>query len=204
MCSYQCSCERIKCSLYFIFLYPSGLDVPKVLSLLINAVSEFLPNLTPVLRQQLILFLSEMCVSRLRLFQAVLNMPTNIYTKQLHLEVELPPIPCPLTQVMKLDAETRIWLIGLHWSTELLLVLQGVNLLTWEQRDKHAQLISSLREKEEELRSLRNGLRVTLREVSLPENEELDTQVRLVQNQSKHLEWPVMIMFGIVPRAFWN
>lgn len=109
MCSYQCSCERIKCSLYFIFLYPSGLDVPKVLSLLINAVSEFLPNLTPVLRQQLILFLSEMCVSRLRLFQAVLNTPTNIYTKQLHLEVELPPIPCPLAQVMKpLDAETRI------------------------------------------------------------------------------------------------
>lgn len=48
----------------------------------------------------------------------------------------------------------------------------------WERRRRLAELTSVLLEKEEKLRVLRDGSRVTLREMDFPEDE-LDEEVRL-------------------------
>lgn len=57
-------------------------------------------------------------------------------------------------------------------------LLQGTDVREWERRRRHAELTSVLLEKEEELRVLRDGSRVTLGEVDFPEDE-LDEEVRL-------------------------
>ncbi|XP_030265299.1 uncharacterized protein C8orf74 homolog isoform X3 [Sparus aurata] len=49
--------------------------------------------------------------------------------------------------------------------------LQGTDVREWERRRRHAELTSMLLEKEEELRVLRDGSRVTLGEVDFPEDE---------------------------------
>lgn len=81
--------------------YPLGLDVPKLLSLLRDALSESLPNLTSVHRHEFTQFLTDTCVTRQRLLQAAVGGAANMSIAQLHLEVQLPPTPSPLTQVMK-------------------------------------------------------------------------------------------------------
>ena len=87
--------------LRFIVFYPSGLDVPKLLSLLKDVLFERLPNLTPVHRHDFTRFLADACITRRRLFQAVVGGGANLSIAQLHMEVELPPTPCPLAQVTK-------------------------------------------------------------------------------------------------------
>ncbi len=67
-------------------------------------------------------------------------------------------------------------------------MLQGTDLHEWEHRRHQAELTSELRQKEEKLKSLRNGSRVTLGEIDAPEDEQLDEEVRYkTASQWKHL-----------------
>lgn len=72
-----------------------------------------------------------------------------------------------------------MWLTLRRAST--VLVLQGTELCDWERQQHEAHLISTLQQKEEELRSLRDGPRVTLGEVDVPDDEEPDKEVGLRQ-----------------------
>lgn len=60
-------------------------------------------------------------------------------------------------------------------------VLQGTDLHEWEHQRRQAELTSALLQKEETLKVLRNGSRVTVGEVDIPEDEQLDKEVRLTQ-----------------------
>ncbi|XP_023251167.1 uncharacterized protein C8orf74 homolog [Seriola lalandi dorsalis] len=131
-----------------IFPQLDGLDIPKLLSLLRDALSEFLPNLTLVHQHKFTQFLTDTCSTRWRLFQAVVGGATTMSITQLHLEVQLPPTPCPLPQ--------------------------GTEVHEWERQRQQTQLTSTLRQKEEELRSLRDGSRVTLGDI--PEDVQLDKE----------------------------
>ncbi|XP_044044453.1 uncharacterized protein C8orf74 homolog [Siniperca chuatsi] len=133
-----------------IFPQLDVLDVPKLLSLLREALSERLPNLTSVHRHEFIQFLTDTCITRRRLFQAVVGGAANMSIAQLHLEVQFPPTPCPL--------------------------IQGTDLHEWEHQRHQAELTSILRQKEEKLQMLRDGSRVTLGEVDVPEDEQLDKE----------------------------
>ncbi|XP_035854555.1 uncharacterized protein C8orf74 homolog isoform X3 [Sander lucioperca] len=135
----------------------AGLDVPKLLSLLRDALSECLPNLTSVHRREFTQFLTDTCITRRRLLQAVVGGAANMSIAQLHLEVQLPPTPCPLAQCT------------VH-------ALQGTDLHEWEHQRQQAELTSTLRQMEERLRSLREGSRVTLGEVDVPEDNQLDEE----------------------------
>ncbi|XP_045911026.1 uncharacterized protein C8orf74 homolog isoform X1 [Micropterus dolomieu] len=133
-------------------LFPQldDLDVPKLLSLLREALPEHLPNLTSVHQHKFTQFLTDTCINRRRLFQAVVGGAANMSIAQLHLEVQLPPTPCPLAQ--------------------------GTDLHEWEHQRHQAELSSMLRHKEEKLQLLREGSRVTLGEVDVPEDEQLDKE----------------------------
>ncbi|XP_032362276.1 uncharacterized protein C8orf74 homolog isoform X2 [Etheostoma spectabile] len=126
----------------------AGLDVPKLLSLLRDALSECLSNLTPVHRCEFTQFLTDTCITRRRLLQAAVGGAANMTITQLHLEVQLPPTPCPLEQ--------------------------GTDLHEWEHQRQQAELTSRLRQMEERLRSLREGSRVTLEDVDVPDDSQLD------------------------------
>ncbi|XP_034720645.1 uncharacterized protein C8orf74 homolog isoform X2 [Etheostoma cragini] len=126
----------------------AGLDVPKLLSLLRDAMSECLSNLTSVHRCEFTQFLTDTCITRRRLLQAAVGGAANVTITQLHLDVQLPPTPCPLEQ--------------------------GTDLHEWEHQRQQAELTSRLRQMEERLRSLREGSRVTLEDVDVPEDNQLD------------------------------
>ncbi|XP_040888508.1 uncharacterized protein C8orf74 homolog isoform X2 [Toxotes jaculatrix] len=131
-----------------IFPQLDGLDTPDLLSLLRDTLSECLPDLTPVHRHKFTQFLSDTFTTRRRLFQATVGGAANLSITELHLEVQLPPTPCPLAQ--------------------------GTELHQWEHQQQQTQLTSALQQKEEELRSLRDGLRVTLGDI--PEDVQLDKE----------------------------
>ncbi|XP_029369324.1 uncharacterized protein C8orf74 homolog [Echeneis naucrates] len=122
------------------FPHLEGHDAPSVLSLLRDALSECLPNLNPVHQHMFGQFLTDTCSTRRRLFQAVASGATNMSITQLHLEVQLPPTPCPLAQ--------------------------GTELQEWEDQRQQALLTKALQEKEEQLRGLRDGLRITEGDIS--------------------------------------
>ncbi|KAF3706269.1 putative protein C8orf74 -like protein [Channa argus] len=132
-----------------IFPQLDGHDISKLLSSLRDALSESLPSLTPVHRKELTQFFVDTCITRRRLFQAVVGGAANISIIRLHLELQLPPTPCPLAM--------------------------GSDLHEWEHQRKKAQLTSALKQKEEELKNLREESRVTLEEIRVPEDEQLDT-----------------------------
>ncbi|XP_034407752.1 uncharacterized protein C8orf74 homolog [Cyclopterus lumpus] len=82
-------------------LFPQldGPDVPGLLALLRDALSaECLPNFTPVHRHEFARFLTGACIARRRLFQAAVGGAANVSITRLHLEVQLPPTPCPLAE----------------------------------------------------------------------------------------------------------
>ncbi|XP_051284067.1 uncharacterized protein C8orf74 homolog isoform X3 [Dicentrarchus labrax] len=133
-----------------IFPQLDGLDVPKLSSLLRDVLSECLPSLTSVHRHEFTQFLTDTCTTRRRLFQAVVGGAANMSIAQLHLEVQLPPTPCPLAQ--------------------------GTDLHEWEYQRHQAELSATLLQKEEKLKALRNGSRVTLGEIEVPEDEHLDKE----------------------------
>lgn len=82
-------------------LCSSGVDAAKLLSLLRDALCDCLPNLSPLQRHEFTRFLTETCVSRHRLFQAVVSGAGNINIEKLQLELQLPPTPLPLAQVRR-------------------------------------------------------------------------------------------------------
>nr|XP_033472244.1 uncharacterized protein C8orf74 homolog [Epinephelus lanceolatus] len=133
-----------------IFPQLDGLNAAKILSLLRDVLSEYLPNLTSVHQHEFTKFLTDICITRQRLLQAVVGGAADMSIAQLHLEVQLPPTPCPLAQ--------------------------GTDLHVWEHQRRQAELASVLQQKEEKLQSLREGSRVTVGEVDVPEDEQLDQQ----------------------------
>ncbi|KAK5847536.1 hypothetical protein PBY51_016656 [Eleginops maclovinus] len=133
-----------------IFPQLDGFDVPKLLSQLRNALIEYLPNLTPVHQHDFTQFLTRTLTARRRLFHAAVSGATNMSVTRLHLEVQVPPSPCPLAQ--------------------------GTDLQEWEHQRHQEELTSMLRQKEEKLRSLRKESRVTLGEVDIPQDEQLDKE----------------------------
>ncbi|XP_035533484.1 uncharacterized protein C8orf74 homolog [Morone saxatilis] len=133
-----------------IFPQLDGLVVPKLSSLLRDVLSECLPSLTSVHRHEFTRFLTDTCTTRRRLFQAAVGGAANMSIAQLHLEVQLPPTPCPLAQ--------------------------GTDLHEWEHQQHQAELTATLLQKEEKLKALRNGSRVTLGEIDVPEDEHLDKE----------------------------
>lgn len=48
-------------------------------------------------------------------------------------------------------------------------VIQGIDLQDWESQEKEAVLRSLLQQKEEKLKQLRNGERVSVEEIKVPE-----------------------------------
>ncbi|KAM7365384.1 hypothetical protein PAMP_016317 [Pampus punctatissimus] len=133
-----------------IFPQLDGHDLPKLSSMLMDTLSEGLPNLNAVHRHKFAQYLTDTCIARRRLFQAVVGGAANMSIAQVHLEVQLPPTPCPLAQ--------------------------GTELHEWEHQRQQAQLTATLQQKEEELRSLRNRSRVTLGAVDVPEDKQLDKE----------------------------
>ncbi|CAJ1087055.1 uncharacterized protein C8orf74 homolog [Xyrichtys novacula] len=130
-----------------IFPKLKGLNKPDLIALFLDALSEGFPNITPVQRHQFSSFLINFCITQTRLFNAVVS---GVPTPQLleALEVQLPPTPCPLAQ--------------------------GMDLHEWERQQHQAQLTKQLDQKVEELRDLREGPRVTLGDLDVPEGVELD------------------------------
>ncbi|XP_033952392.1 uncharacterized protein C8orf74 homolog [Pseudochaenichthys georgianus] len=81
-----------------IFPRLEGLDVPNLLYLLRDELSEYLPKLTPLHQLDFTQFLTHTLTARRRLFQAAVSGASNMSIAQLHLEVQVPPTPCPLAQ----------------------------------------------------------------------------------------------------------
>ncbi|KAM6958349.1 uncharacterized protein C8orf74 homolog [Tautogolabrus adspersus] len=133
-----------------IFPKLEGLNIPDLLSLLGVALSECSLNTTSVQRHEFANFLTNTCITRQRLLQAVVGGAVSMSITQLHLEVQLPPTPCALTE--------------------------GTDLHEWEHQRRQAELTSVLQQKVEELRALRDGSRVSLGEVTVPEDEDLDEE----------------------------
>ncbi|AWO95605.1 Hypothetical protein SMAX5B_003905 [Scophthalmus maximus] len=147
-------------------LFPQldGLDVPRLLSLLRDALSERLPHLTPVHRHTFTQFLADTCLGRRRLLQAVVGGAANMSVARLHRQVQLPPTPPPLAQ-LEASPDPRV-----DPDPGSVVVLQGIEPHEWER----ARLTSTLQQKEEELRSLRHGSRVTLGDI--PDDVPLDEE----------------------------
>ncbi|XP_076008615.1 uncharacterized protein C8orf74 homolog [Genypterus blacodes] len=133
-------------------LFPQldGLDVTKLMSVLRAALSESLPNLTSVQQYEFVRYLTETVVIRQRLLQAAVRGEADMLTEQIHLEVELPPTPCPLSEGMELEE--------------------------WEVHHQTHQLTLTLQQKEQELKNLRESSRVTLGDVDVPEDARLDKE----------------------------
>lgn len=58
-------------------------------------------------------------------------------------------------------------------------LLQGVDLQEWESQQHEASLTSTLEQKENELRCLRQGSWVTVEDITLLEDKHLDKQVHV-------------------------
>ena len=80
-------------------------------------------------------------------------------------------------------------------------MLQGTDLHDWEHQRHREALTSMLRQKEEKLRSLRKGSRVTLGEVDIPQDVQLDKEVisqRDLKQRKAFLEYlscPLLLCF---------
>ncbi|KAM4559516.1 uncharacterized protein C8orf74 homolog isoform 4-T4 [Odontesthes bonariensis] len=87
----------------------SDLNVHKLLSSLRHMLFEHLPTLTPVHHHEIFRYLTDTCIKRKRLFQAVIGGAAGVTTGQLQLEVKLPPVPCALAKsILELvQAEVR-------------------------------------------------------------------------------------------------
>ncbi|XP_047432348.1 uncharacterized protein C8orf74 homolog [Mugil cephalus] len=126
-----------------VFPQLHDLDVPNLLFLLRDVLCERLQNLTPVHQHDFARHFVENCLARRRLFQAVVGGAADTSIVQLQLEVQVPPVPCPLEQ--------------------------GMDLHEWEALQDRARVTSTLQQKEQELRRLRERTQVTLGDVNIPE-----------------------------------
>ncbi|XP_010900000.2 uncharacterized protein C8orf74 homolog isoform X1 [Esox lucius] len=112
-------------------LFPqlADLDLPRVLSLISDWLTECLPCLPPAQRNAVFHFLSDTCVTRQRLLQTVTSGTCHLTISQEHLEVQVPPTPLPL--------------------------VQGFDECVWERQCVCARLQIAEQQKREELRRLR-------------------------------------------------
>ncbi|KAK6306905.1 hypothetical protein J4Q44_G00220530 [Coregonus suidteri] len=112
-------------------LFPqlADLDPPRVLSLVSDWLTECLPHLPPAHHNAVFHFLSDTCVTRQRLLQAVVGGASHLSINQKHLEVHVPPTPLPLAQ--------------------------GDDECVWERQRVCARLQIAKQQKREELRRLR-------------------------------------------------
>ncbi|XP_029696260.1 uncharacterized protein C8orf74 homolog isoform X2 [Takifugu rubripes] len=133
-------------------------DVPTLLSMLRDMLSEYMPDLGSAQRIEFTRFLTDTCVRQRRLFQAALRGATEETAIQLRMEVQSPPTPCPLAQ--------------------------GVDLQEWESEEKEAELRALLQQKEEKLKQLRNGERVSVEEIEVPEDGEANREKLFVSLNS--------------------
>ncbi|KAE8278639.1 hypothetical protein D5F01_LYC23556 [Larimichthys crocea] len=133
-----------------MFATACGFPWPDVIRAAVIAKGIF-PQLDDLNVPKILSLLRDTCITqRQRLFHAVVGGAANISIAQLHLEVQLPPTPCPLAQ--------------------------GTDLHEWEHQRHQAELTSKLLQKEEELKVLRAGSRITLGAVDVPEDEQLDKE----------------------------
>ncbi|XP_037552655.1 uncharacterized protein C8orf74 homolog [Nematolebias whitei] len=124
----------------------AGSDVVQLALLLRDVLSEFLPHLNPVHQHEFTRYLVDMCVIRRRLFLAVLAGRADESTSP-SLKVQQPPEPLPLTQ--------------------------GTAIL---QRESETDVAPALQQMEEDMRHLSVGPQVTLGDVPVPEDGQLDGQ----------------------------
>ncbi|XP_029941588.1 uncharacterized protein C8orf74 homolog [Salarias fasciatus] len=125
-----------------IFPQLHDLDADRLVSLF----RDVLPGLTPVQQSQLVRYLAHTLVSRRRLLAAVaVGGAPSVTIKSLEVGVELPPAPCPLEE--------------------------GTDLHEWEAQRHEDGLGSELEQKQEELRRLRDGPRVSLKDVDVPSDQ---------------------------------
>lgn len=68
---------------------------------------------------------------------------------------------------------------SLRFFSGFLPVFQGLDLQEWESEEKEAELRVLLQQKEEKLKQLRNGERVSVEEIEFPEDGEPNRDVRL-------------------------
>lgn len=66
-------------------------------------------------------------------------------------------------------------------------MFQGVDLQEWECQEKETELRLLLHQKEEKLKQLRNGERVSVEEIEIPEDGEPDREVRVTWKTSQRL-----------------
>lgn len=66
-------------------------------------------------------------------------------------------------------------------------VFQGTDLEEWESKEKEAELRSLLQQKEEKLKQLRNGERVSVEEIKIPEDGAQDREVRFTWKTSQRV-----------------
>ncbi|XP_054915690.1 uncharacterized protein C8orf74 homolog [Poeciliopsis prolifica] len=145
-----------------IFLQLHEFDLNNFWPLLRDVLCEHFPYLTSLHQHDFTQFLIDTCVCRRRLFQAVVGLTAEELFVRKQLEVQLPPIPCPLAQ--------------------------GTDLEMWEaQSELRAKLESSLKQLEEKLKCVQAEPRVTLEDFDVPSDGELDKEsaVGLVRSAVK-------------------
>eukprot|EP00066_Takifugu_rubripes_P015226 XP_011604492.1 PREDICTED: uncharacterized protein LOC101061345 [Takifugu rubripes] len=121
-------------------------DVPTLLSMLRDMLSEYMPDLGSAQRIEFTRFLTDTCVRQRRLFQAALRGATE--------------------------------------ETAIQLRMEGVDLQEWESEEKEAELRALLQQKEEKLKQLRNGERVSVEEIEVPEDGEANREKLFVSLNS--------------------
>ncbi|XP_028328167.1 uncharacterized protein C8orf74 homolog [Gouania willdenowi] len=119
-----------------IFPQLHDLDVTRLALLLKHVLCEAVPDLTPVQQCELARYLTDTLLVHRRLFQAVVGGATDQRVVQLQQEVQLPPVVCPLAL--------------------------GSDEQEYETLQKLLKLTLALQAKEEELKRLREGPRVSL------------------------------------------
>ncbi|XP_062303127.1 uncharacterized protein C8orf74 homolog [Osmerus eperlanus] len=131
-----------------IFPELKDLDPSRIVSLIRGRLLEYFPRLNAFHHATLFHFLSETCVTRQRLIQAVVGGAGNLSVVQKQLEVQVPPLPLPLNQ--------------------------GTDVDYWEHKRAHSHLAAIEKLKEEELEHLRKGSEVILEELDIPQEGKLD------------------------------
>ncbi|RVE75346.1 hypothetical protein OJAV_G00015910 [Oryzias javanicus] len=103
----------IQCVAFARGIYPQleDLDLNKFLTLLRRVLTGRLRTLTPVQQHKFVQYFTDLWVEKRKLFKAVVGGATTQTLHQLQLEVELPPILCPLAQGSEIQTEAELQLL---------------------------------------------------------------------------------------------
>lgn len=75
-------------------------------------------------------------------------------------------------------------------------LFQGTDLEEWECQEKEAELRSLLHQKEEKLKQLRSGERVSVEEIKMPEEGDPDREVSFTRKSSLRMFEVVFVLNG--------